>query len=77
MAECGSVAASSNDIPAGIGWKALSFVQTYSAKLPCPPTNMSPKTRSPGFSDVTPGPTSSTMPAASVPIPGSLGARMP
>jgi hypothetical protein len=28
MAECGIVAATSNDIPAGIGWNAFSAVQT-------------------------------------------------
>ena len=35
VAECGSVAAVSNDIPAGIGRKARSGALANSAKLPC------------------------------------------
>ena len=54
-AECGSVAASSNDIVSGIVAKARSGAQAYSAKAPWPNGYRSAKTRSPGANRVTPG----------------------
>ena len=52
IAECGSVAASSKLIEAGIGWNARCGAQTNSAKAPWPNENRSAKTRSPGWNRV-------------------------
>ena len=77
IAECGSVAASSNGIAGGISANARSGAVTYSANAPWLNGYRSAKTRSPALKRVTPGPTDSTTPAASIPMRGFLGRRTP
>jgi hypothetical protein len=59
-----NAAATSSEIPGGIGAASAAGVQTYSAK---PPTPTNAITRSPAFRCRTPSPTASTLPATSVP----------
>jgi serine/threonine protein kinase len=61
-------AASSNDMPSGIGVQRPASATTCSAKAP---QVVIADTRSPGLNAVTPGPTASTTPAAS--LPGAKG----
>ena len=72
------MAASSKGMPAGIGSKAFSRAQTYSANAPnVPAAKRSVMTSSPSLKRVTAGPTASTTPAASMPTALSFGARKP
>ena len=58
---------------AGIGASLVSRARANSAKVPFP----MPNTASPGANRVTPAPTSSTVPARSMPGTGFFGARSP
>ena len=66
-----TAAAVSSDTPSGIGTRTLAGSTSASAYDPGPPSAYA--TRSPGLTTVTPGPTASTTPAASLPNPVGRG----